>query len=133
MKILLVTPEPVDASAVRSAVGDGADDAEVMVVVPATESSPLRFWMSDVDTAIAEAEAKKRETVESLSDAGIQASGEAGEPEPGLAIQDALATFTADRIVIFSRPEGDQDYREEAGLRDAEERFGVPVTHLTLQ
>ena len=46
-----------------------------------------------------------------------------------VAIQDALATFKADRIVVFSHPEGDRDYREDDGLADAEERFGVPVTH----
>jgi hypothetical protein len=132
MKVLLVTPEPVDAGAVRSAVGEGADDAEIMVVVPATDSSPMRFWMSDVDSAIADAETTQEEVVDSLSAEGISADGNVGEPEPALAIQDALATFPADRIVIFSRPDGDQDYREDAGLQDAEQRFGVPVTHLTL-
>jgi hypothetical protein len=30
-------------------------------------------------------------------------------------------------IVVFTHPEGDRDYREDDGLRDAEERFGVPV------
>jgi hypothetical protein len=45
-----------------------------------------------------------------------------------VALQDALATFPADRIVVFTHPGGDRDYREDAGLRDAEGRFGVPVT-----
>jgi hypothetical protein len=132
MKILLVTPEPIDASKVRAAAGDGADDAEVMVVVPATESSPLRFWMSDVDESIAEAEQTREQVVDSLSEEGIAASSDIGEPEMGVAIQDALATFPADRIVIFSHPDGDRDHREDAGLEDVEARFGVPVTHLTL-
>src|SRR5687767_2130026 len=118
MKVLLVTPEPVDAAAVRSAVGEAADDAEVMVVVPATESSPLRFLVSDVDDAIASAQATQEKVVQELSGDGIQASGDTGESEPGLAIQDALATFPADRIVVFSRSGGDQDYREDAGLQD---------------
>ena len=39
------------------------------------------------------------------------------------------ATFDADRIVVFSHPEGDRDYREDEGLAGAEARFGVPVTH----
>jgi hypothetical protein len=125
MKLLLVTPEPVGADVIREAVGDAADDAEVMVVVPARETSPLRFWMSDVDTAIAEAESKQEQTVQSLSQEGIAASGDAGEPEPELAIQDALATFPADRVVVLSREGSPQD----GGL---EQRFGVPVTHVTL-
>lgn len=132
MKVLLVTPEPVDAGTVRSAVGDDPGETEVMVVVPATESSPLRFWVSDVDTAIAEADATQEQVVGELRKEGIEASGDTGEPEMGTAIQDALATFPADRVVVFGRPEEDRDYREDAGLGDLSERFGVPVTHMTL-
>jgi hypothetical protein len=57
----------------------------------------------------------------------VDAAGDTGESEPAVAIQDALATFAADRIVVFSHPEGDRDYREDEGLADAEERFGVPA------
>jgi hypothetical protein len=83
--------------------------------------------VSDPDEAIAEAEAAQEETVERLEEEGIDAAGDTGESEPAVAIEDALATFPADRIVVFSHP--DLDYREDEGLADAEERFGVPVTH----
>src|SRR3954454_9111443 len=127
MKLLVLTPEPIDAAALRSAAGAEAGDAEVLVVSPATHSSPLRFWMSDADDAIGEADAAQEETVERLEGAGPDAAGDTGEPEPALAIQDALATFPADRIVVFTHPGSDRDYRESDGLRDAEQRFGVPV------
>jgi hypothetical protein len=100
----------------------------VLVVSPATNESPLAFWVSDTDEAIHEAEVAQEETVERLEEEGIDVAGDTGESEPALAIQDALATFPADRIVIFSHV-GEKDYREEAGLGDVEERFGVPVTH----
>lgn len=127
MKLLVVTPEPVDAAMVRKTLGEDIGDAEVLVVSPATNQSKLAFWVSDPDEAIAEAEAAQEETVERLEEEGVDAAGDTGESEPALAIQDALATFAADRIVIFSHP--DRDYREDAGLADAEARFGVPVTH----
>jgi hypothetical protein len=127
MTVLGVPPEPLDAAAGRSAAGTGADDAEVLVVSPATQSSPLRFWMSDADDAIAAAQAAADETAERLEEEGVDAVAIAGEAEPVVAIQDALATFPADRIVVFTHPEGDRDYREDDGLRDAEQRFGVPV------
>jgi hypothetical protein len=57
----------------------------------------------------------------------VDAAGDTGESEPAQAIEDALATFPADRIVIFSHA-GEKDYREDEGLADAEERFGVPVS-----
>ena len=128
MKLLVVTPEPVDANLLRSTLGDEVEGAEVLVISPATNESPLAFWVSDSDEAIHEAEMAQVETVERLEEEGIDAAGDTGESEPAVAIQDALATFNADRIVIFSHA-GKTDYREEKGLEDAEERFGIPVTH----
>ena len=125
MKLLVVTPEPVDERLLRETLGDDVRGAEVLVISPATHQSKLAFWVSDSDEAIAEAETAQQETVERLEEAGVDAAGDTGESEPAVAIEDALATFPADRIVVFSHP--DLDYREE--LPDAEERFGVPVTH----
>jgi hypothetical protein len=129
MKLLVLTPEPVDANLLRAALGEEIAGAEVLVVSPATHQSKVAFWVSDSDEAIQEAETAQTDTVEHLEEAGVDAAGQTGESEPALAIQDALATFAADRIVIFSHPGGDRDYREDDGLRDAEQRFGIPVTH----
>ena len=129
MKLLVLTPEPVDANLLRSVLGDEVEGAEVLVVSPATNQSPVAFWVSDTDEAIEEAETAQVETVERLEEAGVDAAGDTGESEPAVAIEDALATFPADRIVIFSHPEGDRDYREDEDLADAESRFGVPVMH----
>src|SRR5688572_25779938 len=127
MKLLVLTPEPIDANMLRSTIGEEVEGAEVLVVSPATNRSKLAFWVSDPDEAIAEADSAQEETVERLEEEGVDAAGDTGESEPAVAIQDALATFAADRIVIFSHE--DLDYREDAGLQDAEQRFGVPVTH----
>ncbi len=127
MKLLVVTPEPVDADMLRATLGDEVEGAEVLVVSPATNTSKIAFWVSDTDEAIAEAEEAQTETVERLEEQGVDAAGDTGESEPAVAIQDALATFPADRIVVFSHPEGERDYREDEGL--SEERFGVPLTH----
>lgn len=125
MRLLVLAPEPVDAAAVREALpGEDLADAEVLVVSPALQQSGLRFWMSDADDAIDRAEASQSETVEGLRSQGTRARGETGESEPLTAIQDALATFPADRILVF-RGDSD-DYREE-DLAAAPERFGVPV------
>jgi nucleotide-binding universal stress UspA family protein len=129
MKLLVLTPEPVDANALRTTLGDEVEGAEVLVVSPAGHRSKIAFWVSDSDDAIAEAEAAQEETVERLEEEGVDAAGDTGEAEPAQAIEDALATFKADRIVVFSHPEGDRDYREDDGLAGAEERFGIPLTH----
>ena len=128
MKLLLITSEPVSAEQVRSVVGEEeADHVEVMVVAPALQKSALRFWVSDADEAIAQAEQVSRQTVEDLGDAGIAARGDTGESDPLSAIEDALRTFPADRVVVFTRPESDQHYREDVDVAEIEERFGLPA------
>ncbi len=132
VKLLVLTPEPIDADLLRATVGEDVEGAEVLVVSPATNQSKLAFWVSDPDQAIAEAQVAQEESVERLEEAGIDAAGERGESEPAVALQDALATFPADRIVIFSHPEGDRDYREDEGLAELEERLDIPVTHAVI-
>jgi hypothetical protein len=129
VKLLVVTPEPIDAGVLRKTLGDEVRGAEVLVLSPATNQSKVAFWVSDPDDAIAEAEQAKAETVEQLRAEEVAAEGQVGESDPAQAIDDALATFPADRIVIFSRPEGDRDYREDEAL---EGRWDIPVTHAQL-
>ena len=132
MKLLVLTPEPVDADLLREVLGDEVEGAEVLVVSPATNESPLAFWVSDSDEAIAEAETAQQETVERLEEAGIDAAGDTGESEPAVALQDALATFAADRVLVLSHPEHDRDYREDEGLAEAEAQHGIPFTHAVI-
>lgn len=128
MRVLVLTSEPVNADALREAIGDTeAEDAEVLVVSPALTTSPIRFWMSDADPAIERAESVQEETVERLGEEGIDAAGDTGESDPLLAVQDALQTFDADRIVVFTHPEGETAYREENVAIEIERRFGLPV------
>ena len=129
MRLLVVTPEPVDAEMLRSALGEDVEGAEVLVISPATNASPVAFWVSDADEAIDEAEGAQEETVERLEEEGIDAAGDTSEAEPAQAIRDALATFDADRIVVFTHPEGDRDYREDEDLPEGDDAFGVPLSH----
>jgi hypothetical protein len=128
MRLLVLTAEPISADLLRSVAGELSPDAEVLVVAPATTGSKLRFWVSDVDDAIAKAEAAQTESVERLEEAGIDAAGEVGESDPLLAVEDALRTFPADRVVVFTHAPGERDYREDGGLvGEIRRRFGVPV------
>jgi hypothetical protein len=131
-KILALVSEPVSTEALRSALGDGIDDAEVLVVAPALDSR-TRFWTSDNDAAIARANEVQQETVERLAEDDVDAVGDTGETDPMLALQDALATFPADEIVVFTRPEGDQNWAESDLVEQAQEQFAVPVHHMEVE
>ncbi len=130
MRILVVTTEPVSAHQLRDALPSDADpqDAEIMVVAPALHESALRFWMSDADDAIAKAEQVRRESLERLSRDGVAATADTGEGSTADAIEDALKTFPADRIVVFTHPEGEQRYREDLDAGEVQARFRIPVT-----
>jgi hypothetical protein len=132
-KILAVVAEPVSADALKSLIGaQESQDAEVMIVAPALQSK-RRFLLSDPDPAIERAEQVQEETVERLGEEGVDAAGDTGESDPLLAIQDALQTFDADEIVLFTHPEGDQNWLEEGLVEEANERFEPPVRHLVVE
>jgi hypothetical protein len=131
-KILALTSEPIDADALKNAVGDeDAESAEVLVIAPALNSK-LRFWTGDTDEAIARADEVQEEAVERLSEEGVDAAGDTGESDPLLAIQDNLATYEADEIVLFTHSQGQRNWLEEGVVQQAKERFEVPVRHLVV-
>jgi hypothetical protein len=133
VKLLVLSPEPLDAALLRRELGDEVRDAEVRVIAPALNSSPLAFWMSDSDEAIAEAHEAAQGTGEAAREAGADsASTGTGESEPLVALQDALATFPADRVAIFVHPRDEQRYHEDDVCGAAQERFGVTVTWHTV-
>jgi hypothetical protein len=132
-RILAVVSEPVSAEVLKNAIGEGdAADAEVLVVAPAL-SSKKRFLLADPDPAIERAEQVQEETVERLDEEGLDAAGDTGESDPLLAIQDALQTFAADEIVLFTHSGGDQNWLEEGLVEEAKERFEPPVRHLVVE
>jgi hypothetical protein len=131
VKLLVLATDPVDADDVRSALpDDDLEGAEVLVVSPAVNESPVAFWVSDADEAIAEAESAAERTAEQLRERGAQARATTGDAEPLMALQDALATYPADRVVVFVRSQDQARYREDDVLGEAQQRFGVPVTEV---
>ena len=131
-RILALVSEPVSGEKLRSVVGDRADGAEVLVIAPALNSR-TRFLFSDADPAIERAEAVVEETVERMGEDGVDAVGDTGESDPLLAIHDALATFDADQIVLFTHPEGGSNWLEEGVVEAARERFDRPVEHIVIE
>ncbi len=122
--------EPVSAEALRSAVGgDRASEAEVLVVAPALMSRK-HFLLADPDKGIERAEEVQQETVARLDEAGVDAAGDTGEADPLLAIQDALQTFQADEIVLFTHAGGRLNWLEEGVVEEAKRRFDRPVSHI---
>ncbi len=126
-RVLALASEPLSRADLESALQtDPGRDTEVLVVAPALNSR-VRHWLSDPDPAIERAEEVKEQSVAQLDAEGVDASGEVGESDPLLALQDALQTFPADEVVLCRHPDSDENWLEEGLSELARERFDVPV------
>src|SRR3954447_9083026 len=132
-KLLVVATAPVEAGPLRDAVREHAgDEAEIRVVAPASDVSPLQWLASDEDEAREKAAGVASEAAESVEPEAARTEAEVGDTDPVQAIEDALRTFHADEVLVVTRPEDDATWLEQDSAQEARERFGVPVTRLTV-
>jgi hypothetical protein len=115
-------PEP----ALRRLLGDDVERLEV--IVPVVRQGFLD-WLANDERAWGEAERAAERTAASLPGETVRAA--AGEADVALAIQDALATFPADEVVLVTRPEDDAGWLESPDDPRLH-AFGVPVRHVTV-
>jgi len=131
--LLIVANETVEGSALVDTVRDIAlsTDAEVLVVAPALNSR-LRHYMSDSDGARHAAEQRLAGCLARLRDAGVRADGHVGDADPLRAMEDAMAVFAADEIVIGTHPEERSNWLAHDIVSRACARFGLPVAHVVV-
>jgi hypothetical protein len=105
---------------------------EVRVVVPAL-TGRLKSWVSDIDGAILDADTRMQELVGDItSDGHPGIHGRVGDEDPLLAVEDALADFPADALIISVHPSNQANWRERRLREKVRERFGLPVTEMIL-
>ncbi len=132
-KILALVSEPVSGEVLKRAIGERvAEQAEVLVVAPALNSR-VRFLLDDPDQAIERSDAVQEETVERMLEDGVDAAGDTGESDPLQAVEDALVTFPADLIVLFTHPNGERNWLEEGIVDEVKQRFDGPVEHMLVE
>ena len=132
-KLLVVATAPVEPGPLRAAVREHAGDgAEIRVVAPATDVSPLQWLASDEDEAREKASEVASEAAATVEPEGMRTEAEVGDSDPLQAIEDALRTFPADEVIVLTRPNDDASWLEQDSAEEARERLGVPVTRLTV-
>lgn len=132
-RLLIVTTVPTDASLLRDQVREktGDAEAEIRIVAPTADVSPLQWLTSDEDQARAEAEEVAREAARAVEgEAAVET--EVGDPDPVQAIEDALRTFPADEVIVVMRAGEEASWLEKDADAEALDRFGVPVTRLAV-
>jgi hypothetical protein len=126
MKVLVTASEPVSADRLRAALAGRPMTRRSWSWRPLHRSA-LRFWLSDADEAIRRAALVRREAVEGLHDAGLEARGGSGELDPVNAVEDVLVTFPAERTLLFTRPVSEGRYDEGIDAEALQLRFGLPA------
>lgn len=129
----MVATAPIEPGPLREVVRDHAgDQTEIRVVAPASDVSPLQWLASDEDEAREKAADVASQAAETVEPEAARTEAEVGDTDPVQAIEDALRTFPADEVLVVTRPEDDAGWLEQDSAEEARERFGVPVTRLTL-
>ena len=130
-RLLVVITTEVPDGALRQIVRSRAgDDAEVLVVAPASEISRLDWLTNAEDDARSDASARADKAAEASPTENVKAR--VGDPDPVKAIEDALRTFDADEVLVVSRPDDQASWLEQGSGDTAQARFHLPVTHITV-
>lgn len=131
-RILVISNRTCECPAVIDEVEQRAhaeSDAVVLLVAPAVNSR-LKHMVSDTDAALADARERVNNAVEQLAARGVSIEGEIGDANPLQAIEDALAVFPADELILATHPPERSHWLEKGLLEQAGERFALPTTHV---
>jgi len=128
--LVVITTEVADGVLHDFVRNRGGDDAEMLVVAPASEISRLDWLTNAEDDARTEAASLAVKTAEATPTEDVEAR--VGDSSPVKAIEDALRQFPADEVLVVTRPDNDASWLEEGSGETAQTRFRLPVIRVTV-
>ena len=127
----MVATASVPADDLRASVrAHAGDDAEMLVVAPASDISRIDWLTHAEDDARIEAGERANELAKAVPTDDVESR--VGDSDPVAAIEDALRTFRADELIVVTLPDEDAAWREKGSAETALNRFSLPVTHLVV-
>src|ERR1700761_6116820 len=108
----------------------GGADCEVLLVSPALVGSRAERWASDIDQGLDLARERMARSVTALRGVGVEVRAEVGDPDPNMAIEDALRVFPADEIVISTLPPDQSRWLEHEVVERTRREVSLPMTHV---
>ena len=132
-RILLVANDALDEEAFIREVETlaSAHKPRVFVLVPAIISAGARLT-GDIDHALDQARARLAEALDRIP-GDLDATGKISDADPLEAIEDAVATFSPDHIIISTRGEQTSRGLDPKLASLARKRFALPVSQLTVE
>ena len=105
-----------------------AGDHEFHVVVPATHAHGTALWTEG--RALAQARDALDDALAHFRAVGIDATGEVGDADPVLAVNDVITRERVDEIIVSTLPLGVSKWMKRDLPHRLERRFSKPVTHV---
>ena len=128
--LVVVTTEVADDDLRELVHSRGGADAEMLVVAPASDISRLDWLTNSDGDARDDAAMIAVKTADATPTDDVKAR--IGDSDPVKAIEDALATFHADEILVVTRSDAEAGWLEEGTGAAVEKRFDLPVTRVTV-
>jgi uncharacterized membrane protein len=105
-------------------------NCEVLLISPALVGSRSQRWASDIDEGLGLARERMDRSAAALHGVGVEVRAEVGDPDPNMAIEDALRIFPADEIVISTLPPGESRWLEHDVVERTRREVDLPMTHV---
>lgn len=140
MGVLLIATDELTGDDLLEALGrhlrgargeEGA--ADVIVIAPAVERTPLQHALGDVDAAARAAGRRLEASLAELRGAGIDALGEVGDSDPLTAAKDALRQYPADEVMIVAHSEDQARWFEDDLFERAQEELYPPLRLISIR
>jgi GABA permease len=130
-RVLVVATSTVGADEISDAIGDRfGDNAEVRVVATPSGLSRLDWLANQEDDARLDASERARGAAEAIPVDSVEAG--VGDTDPVQTIQDEIALFKPDQIVLVTRDDDETSWLESDAGEAARDRFDVPITHVVV-
>jgi hypothetical protein len=133
-RLLVVANQTVEGEALLEEIRNRCRgrESEVLVVTPALVGSRAAHWASDLDEGMELARGRMELSLTAIKAMGLEASGEIGDSDPNVAIEDALRQFPADEIVISTLPAEKSRWLERRVVERTRAEVDLPVTHVVV-
>jgi GABA permease len=131
-RILVVANQTAAGRELREEIGNRCRGRKcaVMLVSPALVGSRAERWASDIDEGLDLARVRMDRSVKALREIGLEVRAEVGDPDPNMAIEDALRVFPADEIVISTLPPEQSRWLEHEVVERTRREVELPMTHV---
>lgn len=126
--LVLLAAECDGEHVVRELTAHGHVHTSIRVIAPLVGSRLSHYLFSDEHASRPAAEQRLSTAIDAFYRHGIEVTGGTGDSSPLQALDDEIATFQPDELVIVLHPESDRAWFEKHLPEDAIAKFGLPLT-----